>query len=62
MALIENQQAMVAQWKIHQGHFDPTDYERVYDLYMLAFDDEDLALDAEIEAAKALMKQETARR
>lgn len=50
-----------AQDRIFQGRFDPTDFEGVYELYKLAYDDEDAAQKAATEAAMRLVRQETRR-
>jgi len=44
-----------AQDTIHRGNFDPTNHRAVYDLYLAAYDDEDLARKAQSLAAEAYM-------
>ena len=55
-AYLENLQSMLAQWKIAAGQFDATDYEAVYALFLLAYNDERIALEAEIQAARRFME------
>lgn len=50
---------MQAQKRIIEGRYNPTDYDGVYDLFLLAYGDEQLALNAELESKKVLMRQET---
>ncbi len=48
-----------AMQAIHDGKFDPTNIDQVYDLYLMAYEDEDIASDAATDAAIALVDQET---
>lgn len=46
-----------AQKRIHDGKFNETDSEGVYNLYMLAYDDKELAEDAQLRALQTLVDQ-----
>lgn len=61
VALIELTDSMIAQQRIQRGDYDYTAYEQVYQLYMLAYDDEELALDAEMRSAEAYAEEEMAK-
>jgi hypothetical protein len=45
-----------AQRKIERGDYNPTDYEGVYNLFLQAYGDEDLAREAQSNAAKLLVQ------
>ncbi len=47
-----------AQKQIAEHKYDATDFESVYNLFMLAFDDEELAVEARNQSIKSHMKQQ----
>jgi hypothetical protein len=51
-----NMTRVKAQRRIERGDYDGTDHEGVYNLFMVAFGDENRARDAQAEAAKNLMR------
>lgn len=44
-----------AQKRIVEGNYDPTDYELVYSLFLIAYDDENRALKARAQSIESLM-------
>lgn len=59
MSLWANLPRVQAQQRILDGGFDPTDWEGIHELYMTAYDDEQLARDARLRSLKTLVRQET---
>jgi hypothetical protein len=49
-----------AQQTIYDGQFDPANHQRVYELYLAAYGDEDLARRAQANAAETYVNQQTA--
>lgn len=47
-----------AQKQIAEHKYDATDFESVYNLFLMAFDDEELAVEARNQSIKAHMKQQ----
>ena len=47
-----------AQKQIAEHKYDATDFESVYNLFILAFDDEELAVEARNQSIKSRMKQQ----
>lgn len=55
-----NLNRLQAQQRLKDGNYDPYDFEAVYDLTMVAFDDDSIAIKARSESMKLLVKRETA--
>jgi hypothetical protein len=58
MGLMANLPRMMAQDRISRGDYSATDVKGVYQLFLSAYGDEDLAQKRATEAAKAAIKQE----
>ena len=54
---LANLERCKAQQVIHLGKYNPSDYRGVYQLYLLAFGDEDVARRAQVRAAELLVEQ-----
>jgi hypothetical protein len=52
IGLRANLPRMKAQDRIHRGDFDATDYRGVYELFLAAYDDEEVAQRAQSQAAE----------
>lgn len=50
-----------AQQTLHNRNFEPTDMPQVYDLYLLATGDEDIARRAQAKSAELLVEQRCAK-
>jgi hypothetical protein len=61
LGLIANLPRVQAQDRIQRGDFSATDFKGIYQLYLLAYGDEDLAQKKQTEAAKAYLEQESKR-
>ena len=59
LGLLENLPKMIAQERIYNGNYSPSDPRGVYALFMAAFDDENVARKAQLDAAKALVDTAT---
>lgn len=59
IGLLTNLPRLTCQRMIHEGRYDEHDYEAVYDLYMHAYGDEQLAREKRLEAMWRLIKTET---
>ncbi|MFN7841407.1 MAG: hypothetical protein ACK5N9_06735 [Pirellula sp.] len=57
LSLRENLPRVRAQKTIEDGNYDPTDYERVYQLFLQAFDDENLARKRQTESFKLYLQK-----
>ncbi|XZE18818.1 hypothetical protein SH449x_004123 [Pirellulaceae bacterium SH449] len=57
IALRENLPRVRAQKTIEDGKYDPTDFERVYQLFLQAFDDENLARKRQTESFKLYLQK-----
>ncbi|MFN8742024.1 MAG: hypothetical protein ACK5YR_19020 [Pirellula sp.] len=57
LSLRENLPRVRAQKTIEDGNYDPTDYERVYQLFQQAFDDENLARKRQTESFKLYLQK-----
>jgi hypothetical protein len=57
IALRENLPRVRAQKTIEEGKYDPTDFERVYQLFLQAFDDENLARKRQTESFKLYLQK-----
>jgi hypothetical protein len=61
LGLLENLPKLIAQERIYHGNYSPTDPAGVYALFMSAFDDENVARKAQLEAAKHMVESATKR-
>ena len=59
LGLLENLPKLIAQERIYHGNYSPSDPRGVYALFMAAFDDENVARKAQLDAAKALVDTAT---
>jgi|GEM_PF-5163689 len=59
IGLLGNLNRVKAQQRIQNGLVDPCDYPETYRAYMAAFDDENLARDAQSRAAQAYAERAT---
>ncbi len=55
VGLFANLDRVKCQQRIENGNYDATDYEHVFNLYMLAYEDENRALQARSQAIRNLM-------
>ena len=61
LGLIANLPRVQAQDRIQRGDYSETDFKGVYQLFLLAYGDEDLAQKKQTEAAKAFLEQQSKR-
>jgi hypothetical protein len=61
LGLLENLPKLIAQERIYHGNYSPSDPAGVYALFMSAFDDENVARKAQLEAAKHMVESATKR-
>lgn len=58
-SLLANLEVMKCQDRIYRGDYSPTDIKGVYQLYLTAFGDEELARKKQTEAARAYVEAKT---
>ena len=58
LGYLANLERCKAQQTIHLQNYSPTDYRGVYELYLTAYGDENLARKAQAHAAEAFMDQQ----
>lgn len=53
-----NLPGLLAQKRIEDGQYDPDDYDAIYDLFMDAYGDDEIALNAQIESMRRVVRRE----